>query len=178
MAQLDKTFPTNDCSMCIESPKFVECSRHPNVEILTYSEVEAVEGAAGDFTVTVRRKPRYINEDKCTGCTVCVEYCPVQYPDMFNQQISENKAIHIYFAQAIPLKPYIDESCLFLSEKKCGICQGVCATGAIDFGQKGRKRELKVGALILAPGYEALRPPAQAGIPLRRVRQRGHQHGL
>ena len=158
MAQLDKTFPTNDCSMCIESPKFVECSRHPNVEILTYSEVEAVEGAAGDFTVTVRRKPRYINEDKCTGCTVCVEYCPVQYPDMFNQQISENKAIHIYFAQAIPLKPYIDESCLFLSEKKCGICQGVCATGAIDFGQKGRKRELKVGALILAPGYEPFDP--------------------
>ena len=124
MAHLDKTFPTNDCSMCIESPKFVECKRHPNIEMLTYSEVESVEGKAGDFTVTVVRKPRYVDENKCTGCTVCVEYCPVEYPDQFNQGISKNKAIHIYFAQAIPLVTYIDESCLYLKEKKCQICDG------------------------------------------------------
>ncbi|MFC1708339.1 FAD-dependent oxidoreductase, partial [Planctomycetota bacterium] len=77
MAQLDKTFPTNDCSMCIESPKFIECDRHPNIEILTYTEVDRVEGQAGDFKITLTKKPRYVREDACTGCTVCGEYCPV-----------------------------------------------------------------------------------------------------
>ncbi len=81
MAQLDKTFPSNDCSMCIESPKFVECNRHPNIEIITYTEIDSVEGEPGDFKVTLLKKPRYVLEDKCTGCTVCVEYCPVKYPD-------------------------------------------------------------------------------------------------
>ena len=102
MAQLDKTFPTNDCSMCIESPKFIECSRHPNIEILTYTEVERVEGEAGEFTVTLIKKPRYIIEERCTGCTTCVEYCPVKVPDSYNQNLSLNKAIHIYFSQAVP----------------------------------------------------------------------------
>ncbi len=154
MAQLDKTFPTNDCSMCIESPKFVECNRHPNIEILTYTEVDRVEGQAGDFTVTLFKKPRYILENKCTGCTVCVEYCPVTYPDKFNQEISDNKAIHIYFAQAIPLKPYIDQSCLYLENQQCRICEAVCKTKAIDFSQTGEKVEIRVGAVILAPGFE------------------------
>jgi heterodisulfide reductase subunit A len=158
MAQLDKTFPTNDCSMCIESPKFVECSRHPNIEILTYTEVDAVEGEAGNFTVTLTRKPRYVEESKCTGCTVCVEYCPVHYPDRFNQDISSNKAIHIYFSQAIPLVTYIDESCLYLKDKKCRICQGVCKAGAIDFNQTAKKTVIKVGAVILSPGFEPFDP--------------------
>ena len=158
MAHLDKTFPTNDCSMCIESPKFVECKRHPNIEMLTYAEVESVEGEAGDFTVTVVKKPRYIDEDKCTGCTVCVEYCPVMYPDQFNQGISRNKAIHIYFAQAIPLVTYVDESCLFLKEKKCRICEGACKSNAIDFGQKPEKVQINVGAIILSPGVDAFNP--------------------
>jgi heterodisulfide reductase subunit A len=158
MAQLDKTFPTNDCSMCIESPKFVECSRHPNIEILTYTEVDSIEGEAGDFKVTLVKKPRYIDEDKCTGCTTCVEYCPVKYPDLFNQDISQNKAIHIYFAQAIPLVTYIDDSCLYLKEKKCNICVSVCKNDAIDFSQKPEKVEVKVGAIILAPGYEVFDP--------------------
>jgi heterodisulfide reductase subunit A len=158
MAQLDKTFPTNDCSMCIESPKFVECSRHPNIEIMTYTEVESVEGKAGDFKVTLVKKPRYVIEDKCTGCTVCVEYCPVKYPDQFNQGISGNKAIHIYFSQAIPLVTYIDDSCLYLKEQKCTICQSVCKTYAIDFAQKPEKFEVKVGAIILSPGFEPFDP--------------------
>ena len=158
MAHLDKTFPTNDCSMCIESPKFVECNRHPNIEIMSYSEVDSVKGEAGNFTVTVVKKPRYVDENKCTGCTVCVEYCPVKYPDKFNQEISLNKAIHIYFAQAIPLKPYIDESCLYLKEKKCRICEAVCKNDAIDLNQAPEKVEIKVGAIILSLGIEPFDP--------------------
>ena len=161
MAHLDKTFPTNDCSMCIESPKFVECKRHPNIEMITYAEVESVEGEAGDFTVTVVKKPRYIDESKCTGCTTCVEYCPAVYPDKFNQDISKNKAIHIYFAQAIPLVPYIDDSCLYLKEKKCQICLGVCQSNAIDFSQKPVRMDINVGAIILSPGIKAYDPRAK-----------------
>jgi heterodisulfide reductase subunit A len=158
MAQLDKTFPTNDCSMCIESPKFVECNRHPNIEIMTYTEVDRVEGQAGNFTVHLKKKPRYVIESKCTGCTTCVEYCPVKTPDPFDQDISLNKAIHIYFAQAIPLVTYIDESCLYLKEKKCTICQAVCKNDAIDFNQTAKMVEVKVGAIILSVGYEVFDP--------------------
>lgn len=158
MAQLDKTFPTNDCSMCIESPKFTECARHPNIEIITYTEVDKVEGEAGDFTVTLLKKPRYIDEDKCTGCTACVEYCPVTYPDQFNQEISKNKAVHIFFAQATPLVTYIDDSCRYLKDKTCTVCQGICQANAIDFTQKPEKVEVKVGAIILAPGFDPYDP--------------------
>jgi heterodisulfide reductase subunit A len=117
-----------------------------------------VEGEAGDFKVTLIRKPRYILEDKCTGCTTCVEYCPVVYPDQFNQEISKNKAIHIYFAQAIPLITYIDESCLYLKEKKCRICEAVCENDAIDLNQTPQKVEVNVGAIILSPGLEPFDP--------------------
>jgi len=117
-----------------------------------------VEGEAGNFKVTLTRKPRYVDESKCTGCTVCVEYCPVKYPDQFNQEISKNKAVHIYYAQAIPLITYIDESCLYLKEKKCRICEAVCKNNAIDFNQKAEKLELKVGAVVLAPGFEPFDP--------------------
>jgi heterodisulfide reductase subunit A len=158
MAQLDKTFPTNDCSMCIESPKFIECDRHPNIEILTYTEVDSIEGEAGDFTITLVKKPRYVIEAKCTGCTVCVEFCPVKVPDPFNQNLSTNKAIHIYFSQAVPLVTYIDENCLYLKDKKCTICRGVCKHDAIDFQQEAEQVEVKVGAIVLCPGYEAFDP--------------------
>ncbi len=119
-----------------------------------------MEGEAGNFKVKLIRKPRYILEDKCTGCTTCVEYCPVKYPDQFNQEISKNKAVHIYFAQAIPLITYIDESCLYLKEKKCRICEAVCRNKAIDFDQTAEEVEVKVGAVILAPGIEAFDPKA------------------
>jgi heterodisulfide reductase subunit A len=159
MAQLDKTFPTNDCSMCIESPKFIECSRHPNIEILTYTEVDRVEGEAGDFKVTLIKKPRYIKEEECTGCTTCVEYCPVKVPDPYNQDLSLNKAIHIYFSQAVPLVTYIDpESCLYLQGGKCTICRGVCKHKAIDLHQEAEKVEVDVGAIVLSPGFEPFDP--------------------
>ncbi len=118
-----------------------------------------MEGDAGDFTVTLVKKPRYILEDKCTGCTTCVTYCPVEYPDPFNQEISQNKAVHVYFSQAIPLIAYIDpESCLFLKEKKCDICRGVCQAEAIDFRQTPEKMNVKVGAVILASGVKPFDP--------------------
>ncbi len=158
MSQLDKTFPTNDCSMCIESPKFIETDRQPNIQLMTYTDVDSVEGEPGDFTGTLLKKPRYVIEDKCTGCTVCVEYCPVKIPDPFNQDLSLNKAVHIYFSQAVPLVTYIDESCLFLKDKTCSICQTVCENDAIDFGQKAEKVKIKVGAIILSPGYETFDP--------------------
>ncbi len=159
MSQLDKTFPSNDCSMCIESPKFIECSRHPNIEILTNTEVVRVEGEAGDFTVTLNRKPRYVNEDICTGCTTCTQYCPVEMPDPYNQNLSLTKAVHIHFSQAVPLVSYIDpDKCLYLTEEKCQICEGVCKHGAIDLHQKPHQQEIKVGGVILAPGYEVFDP--------------------
>ena len=159
MSQLDKTYPTIDCSMCIESPKFIECDRHPNIEIMTYTEVDAVEGTAGDFSVTLIKKPRYVIADSCTGCGACTEYCPVKVPDPFNQDMSLNKAIHIYFSQAAPLVTYIDDSCLYLKDKSCTICQGVCGEkGAIDFNQRPEKVKLKVGAIVLSPGYDTFDP--------------------
>jgi heterodisulfide reductase subunit A len=158
MAQLDKTFPTNDCSMCIESPKFSEVHRNPNIELFTYTEVDSVEGEAGNFKITLTKKPRYVLEDKCTGCGTCVEYCPVMYPDQYNQDLSDNKAIHIYFSQAIPLVAYIDDSCLYLKNKQCTACQGVCGNDAIDFTQRPEKVEINVGAIIMSPGLAPYDP--------------------
>ncbi len=126
---------------------------------MTLTEVDSVEGEAGDFKVTLIKKPRYIIEDNCTGCTTCVEYCPVVYPDQYNQEISKNKAVHVYFSQAIPLISYIDEeSCLFLKEQKCDICRGVCQNNAIDFNQTAEKVEVNVGAIILSYGIEPFDP--------------------
>ena len=108
--------------------------------------------------MTLTKKPRYIIEDKCVGCTTCVEYCPVKYPDPFNQEISNNKAVHIYYSQAVPLVAYIDESCLYLKEKKCFICKAVCQNEAIDFSQMPEKVEIEVGAILLSPGLEPFDP--------------------
>ncbi len=126
--------------------------------MLSYTQVDRVEGEAGDFNVSLLKKTRYVIESQCTGCNTCVEYCPVKVPDPFNQEISKNKAIHIYFAQAIPLITYIDENCLYLKEKKCRICEAVCEKKAIDFTQKPEKVEIKVGAILLAPGFEPFDP--------------------
>jgi heterodisulfide reductase subunit A2 len=120
--------------------------------------VDNVSGKAGDFKVTLTKKPRYIKESKCTGCATCVEYCPVLYPDTFNQDISQNKAVHIYFSQAIPLITYIDDSCLYLKEKKCRICESVCKNDAINLNQEAEKQEISVGAIILSSGLEPFDP--------------------
>ena len=125
---------------------------------MSYTEVNRVEGEAGDFKVTLNKKPRYIIEDNCTGCGTCVEYCPVKVPDPYNQDLSSNKAVHIYFSQAVPLVTYIHESCLYLKEKKCRICEGVCKNNAIDLQQETKKVEVNVGVIVLSPGYEIFNP--------------------
>ena len=117
-----------------------------------------MEGEAGDFSVSLVKRPKYVIEDRCTGCGTCTEYCPIQYPDQFNQGISNSKAIHIYYSQAIPLVAYVDNSCRYLKDKTCTACQGVCQNGAIDFNQQAEKMELKVGAIILTPGFEPFDP--------------------
>jgi heterodisulfide reductase subunit A len=130
--------------------------------VLSYTEVDRVSGESGNFKVTLTKKPRYIIEDRCTGCTTCVEYCPVNYPDPFNQDISQNKAVHIYFSQAIPLVTYIDQSCLYLKEKKCRICEGVCKADAIDFNQAPEKIDVNVGAILLSFGLTPYDPRQRA----------------
>ena len=129
---------------------------------MSYTEVIGVEGETGDFRITLNKKPRYIIEDNCTGCGTCVEYCPVKVPDPYNQDLSDNKAVHIYFSQAVPLVTYIHEDCLYLKEKKCRICEGVCKNEAIDLHQEPEKLEIKVGAIVLSPGYETF-DPSQRG---------------
>jgi heterodisulfide reductase subunit A len=150
MAQLDKTFPTNDCSMCILSPKLVECGRHLNVEILTCSEVAEISGEVGNFNVSVRQRPRYVDIEKCTGCGVCAKFCPVNAIDAFNKGLSERTAIHINYPQAVPLVFMIDrEKCV-----GCGLCKNVCLADAINYADQEKEVKLNVGAVILAPGVE------------------------
>ncbi len=159
MAQLDKTFPTNDCSMCILAPKMIECAGHENVHLLTYSELVGVDGEAGDFRVTVRKKPRYVDVSKCTGCGECTEKCPRRVPDEFNAGLGKRKAIYLPFPQAVPRKMTIDaEACLYLSKGRCRVCQETCQAGAIDFEQQEEVVELAVGAIVLATGFDPFDP--------------------
>jgi heterodisulfide reductase subunit A len=136
----------------------VEVGRHPNIEVLTFAEVDSVEGEVGDFRVTLVKKPRYIIEDNCTGCATCVQYCPKESPNLFNQEMGTGKAVHVYFSQAIPLVSYIDDNCLNLEEGKCDICKGVCQNDAIDFRQWPEKINVNVGTIILSAGIEPFDP--------------------
>ncbi len=161
MAQLDKTFPTNDCSMCILSPKLVEAGRHPNIDILANSEVLECNGAAGDFKIKVLKHASYVDEEKCTGCGACAEKCPKKVPSEFDRGMTIRKAIYIPFPQAVPLKYTIDkENCTYFKKGKCRICEKTCTRGAIDFEQKDEEILLDVGSIIVATGYDLLSPSA------------------
>lgn len=155
MAQLDKTFPTNDCAMCILSPKLVEVSKHPNIHLLTNAEVLALEGDAPRFTARVRKHPRYIVEAKCTGCGICTTKCPVRLPDPYNLGLSKTRCIRIPFPQAVPAVPIIEAAhCLYLARGKCGVCKKLCQADAIDYEQKAEDVALEVGSAILALGSD------------------------
>jgi heterodisulfide reductase subunit A len=160
MAQLDKTFPTLDCSICILAPKMVEVARHPNVELLTYSEVEEVNGQAGDFQVKVRRKARYVDWEKCTGCGLCSEKCPMKkIPNEFEEAMGNRTAIYIPFPQAVPRKATIDaEQCLYLTKGACQLCLEQCEADAINFEMEDEILDYKVGSVIVASGYDLVDP--------------------
>jgi len=167
MAQLDKTFPTNDCALCILAPKMIECAGHENVHLLTYSEVVAVTpplpppggaGKGGVFQVRVCKKPRYVDVERCTGCGECVEKCPRRVPDEFNVGLSQRRAIYLPFPQAVPRKMTIDaDYCLYLADRekgRCRLCEQVCQAGAIDWEQQEEIVELDVGAIVVATGFD------------------------
>jgi len=150
MAQLDKTFPTLDCSMCILAPKMIECAHHPNVQLLTYSEVNGVKGSVGNFKVTVLKKPRYVDEKKCTGCGVCAQNCPTEAPNEFDENIGIRKAIYMPFQQAVPRVMLIDkDTCV-----ECGLCDKVCPAEAVNREQQPEEIELDVGAIVVATGFD------------------------
>jgi heterodisulfide reductase subunit A len=159
MAQLDKTFPTGDCAICILAPKMVEVARNPNVEIMSYSEVVDIEGYVGSFKVKIRRKPRYVIEDKCVGCGVCAEKCPVKIPNEFDCGFGTRRAIYVPFPQAVPLKYTIDrENCLHFKTGKCLLCVKACVNEAIDHKQEEQIVELTVGTVIVATGFDTYVP--------------------
>lgn len=166
MAQLDKTFPTLDCSSCILTPKMMEVANHKNIELLSYSEVVGIEGSIGNYKVKIRKKPRYVDIEKCTGCGDCATACRLKdrISSEFNQGMGKRGAAYMPFPQAVPLKYVIDDKkCLFLTKGKCGdepLCKKACAQNAINFDQKEELIERNVGAIIVATGYDLMDPTA------------------
>ena len=156
MAQFDKTFPTLDCAACILTPKMFTAGTHPNITLLTWSEIEKVDGFVGNFTVQIRKKARKVDTEKCTGCGVCEEKCPKKVTDtVFEAGMGTRKAIYAPFPQAVPKYPVIDvANCIYYQRGTCKACEKLCPTGAIDFMQQDEMLTVQVGNVILATGYE------------------------
>jgi len=160
MAQFDKTFPTLDCSACILTPKMVDVGNHPNITLLTYSEVEKVDGYVGNFAVTIRKRARSVKEDLCTGCGICWEKCPKKViDDVFEAGLGYRKAVYVPFPQAVPKYPVIDRiNCTYYIKGTCKACEKFCPTGAIDFAQEDTVMTVEVGNIILATGWQLFDP--------------------
>ncbi len=157
MAQLDKTFPTNDCSMCILSPKMISCADHENIVIHTYSELDGVEGAFPAFKVSIREKARFIDTGRCTACGDCIAKCPVKVPSEFEEGLSNRKAIYIPFPQAVPRKVTIDKDhCRMMTQEKCGVCKKVCQAGAIDYDQEDTIVDIEASTIVVANGFDLM----------------------
>ena len=159
MAQIDKTFPTLDCAACILTPKMVDCAQHEKIHIYAYSEVTQVKGFVGNFTATIKKKARYVDPVKCTGCGLCTEKCPVKnVPNEFNLGMDNRRAVYIPFAQAVPKIATIDpDHCNMLKNGKCGLCSKVCTAGAIDYKQQDEYIEQTYGAIVVATGYNPIK---------------------
>ena len=159
MIQFDKTFPTLDCSACILTPKMTSVGMHPYIELMTYSEVEEISGFVGSFKAKIRKKARYVDEDKCNGCGACITKCPWKAASEFDLGLGERKAIYTPFAQAVPNIPVIDtEHCAYFLKGKCRACEKFCELGAIDFEQVDQVVEVEVGNIIITTGYDAFDP--------------------
>lgn len=158
MTQIDKTFPTLDCAACILTPKMVDCAQNEKIKIYSYSEVEEVSGFVGNFSVKIKKKARYVDETKCTGCGLCTEKCPVKnVPNEFNLGMDNRRAIYIPFAQAVPKVATIDpDHCNMLKNGKCGVCSKVCTAGAINYKQTDEIIEEKYGAIVAATGFNPI----------------------
>lgn len=158
MTQIDKTFPTLDCAACILTPKMVDCAQNEKIHIYAYSEVAAVKGFVGNFKVTIRKKARFVDTTKCTGCGLCTEKCPQKkVPNEFNLGLDTRRAIYIPFAQAVPKVATIDpDYCNMLQKGKCGVCARVCSAGAIDYTQKDELIEAEYGAIVAATGFNPI----------------------
>ena len=158
MTQIDKTFPTLDCAACILTPKMVDCAQNEKIHIYAYSEVAAVKGFVGNFKVTIRKKARFVDTTKCTGCGLCTEKCPQKkVPNEFNLGLDTRRAIYIPFAQAVPKVATIDpDYCNMLQKGKCGVCARVCSAGAIDYTQKDELIEEEYGAIVAATGFNPI----------------------
>ena len=156
MAMLSETFPTLDCSQCIMTPKMVDVANHPNITLHTYSEVENVDGYIGNFQVTVRKKARSVDMDKCTGCGVCMAKClQKKIPNSFDRDLGMRPAIYVPFPQAVPNTPVIDRAnCTWFKAGKCGVCAKVCGPGAVDYTQEDQLITEQVGAIVVATGFE------------------------
>jgi heterodisulfide reductase subunit A len=156
MAGLSETFPTLDCSQCILTPRMVEAGQHPRIKLYTYSEVEAVDGFIGNFSITIRQKARYVDIGKCTGCGECAKVCPLKRnPSEFDYGMGMRPAIYIPFPQAVPARPVIDSKvCAKLIRNGCGLCEKKCAPGAIDFKDVDKLVTEQVGAIVVATGYK------------------------
>ena len=159
MTQIDKTFPTLDCAACILTPKMVDCAQNEKIHIYAYSEVESVGGFVGNFHVKIRRKARFVDETKCTGCGACTEKCPQKkVPNEFNLGLDTRRAIYIPFAQAVPKVATIDaDYCNMLKNGKCGVCAKVCTAGAIDYKQQDTVIEQEYGAIVTATGFDPIK---------------------
>ena len=159
MTQLDKTFPTLDCAACILTPKMVDCAQNENITIYSYSEVEAVSGFVGNFSVKIRKKARYVDETKCTGCGLCTEKCTQKkVPNEFNLGMDTRRAVYIPFAQAVPKVATIDaDYCTMLKTGKCGVCFKVCTAGAINYKQTDEIVERQYGAIVVATGFNPIK---------------------
>ena len=158
MAQLDKTFPTLDCAACILTPKMVDAAQNEKINIISYAELDSLSGYVGNFTAKIRKKARYIDETKCTGCGVCTEKCPSRKGlNEFNMGLNTRGAIYIPFAQAIPNVAVIDaKNCLHFRTGKCGLCEKNCSAGAIRFDQQDEMLERRYGAIIVATGFKPI----------------------